>query len=57
VSVGAQRGQKRALDSLELELKVKMLECWELNSGPLQEQLLLIGKLSLEPGWYFLSEF
>ena len=57
MSVGAQRGQKRALDSLELELKVKMLECWELNSGPLQEQLLLIGKLSLEPGWYFLSEF
>jgi hypothetical protein len=42
----ASEGQKRALDPLELELEV--CECWELNSGPLQEQpVLLIAKPSL----------
>lgn len=56
VSTGAQRGQKKAWDLLELELRVvTLLSCpkwvfWELNLGPLQEQLVLLGvEPSLQP--------
>lgn len=41
----ALEGQKRALDPLELELQAAVNHkhrCWELNSGPLQEQQLLL---------------
>ena len=45
---GAHRGWKRESDHLELELTdgCELCGCWELNSGPLQEEQLL---LSAEP--------
>ena len=44
----AQRGQRRALDTLELELQVvgSYDVGWELNPGPLEEQSVL---LTVEP--------
>lgn len=37
VSADACGGQKRAWDTFELELQALSPECWEQNSGPLQE--------------------
>lgn len=37
---GAPGGQKRPSDPLELDLELEMAECWELNSGLLQEHVL-----------------
>lgn len=45
-------GQKRASGSLERELRVVVScrECWELHSGPMQEQqVLLLAEPSLRP--------
>lgn len=44
MSAGPNGGQKKVLEPLELELQavVRYLECWEPNSGPLQEQYTLL---------------
>lgn len=39
---GPRRGQKRALDVLEVELQVVVTKVWELNSGPLEGQPVLL---------------
>lgn len=42
VSARNQRGQRRALDPLELESQAIVKHpMWDLNSGPLQEQCML----------------
>lgn len=47
------RGQKRVLDSLELELEmIVSLHVWESNLGPLEDQLVL---LNFEPSFQFLG--
>lgn len=48
---GASRGQKGALDVLELESQAVVM-CWELSLGPLEEHsMLLTAKPSLHPIW------
>lgn len=50
------RGQnRRAMDHLELELGTVVshhVGAWALNSGLLQEQVLLIAEPSLQPQWF-----
>ena len=50
------RGQKLVLDSVELELEAVAAWCgfWELNSGPLEEQHVL---LIAEPSKYYFKSF
>ena len=42
VSTVAGEGQKRGLVPLELELSAALRGCWELNPGPLEEQLVFL---------------
>jgi hypothetical protein len=46
---GAHKGQKRALDPLELELYSSELACgcWESNPGLMEEQPVLLTPISL----------
>lgn len=57
MSAGACGGQKRALDFLELKLERVVYHqcgCWERNSGPLEEQyVLLTAEPAFQP-WRFL---
>lgn len=50
--------QKKASGSLQLELDTWELSCtcWELNPGPLEEELVLLTEPSLQPWkfWVFL---
>lgn len=41
--------QKRAVDSLELELLMVSCECLELNLGPLEEKVFLTTETFLQP--------
>jgi hypothetical protein len=43
-------GGQKASDPLNLELYmiISLLECWELNSGPLEKQVLLTADQSLQ---------
>jgi hypothetical protein len=50
----------RALDSLELELEMvgkSSHGCWELELGPLQDQVLLTAKPPLQPYKRYFWEF
>ena len=39
---GACEGQQRTADTLELEMAVASIRCWELNLGPLQDRPVLL---------------